>query len=69
MFVIKCLEAEKCKLCEIYTECAICIEKPVLVKRTFTNGLNCFKKVEIVFKMKKDQVSSQCTWNGGLISK
>ena len=36
--VIKCLVTEKCKPCDIYRR--MCIEKHVLVRKMFTNGLN-----------------------------
>ena len=37
----------------------MCMEKPILVKKKFINGLNYLKKVELVFKMKSSQVGSQ----------
>ena len=41
--------ADKSKPCEIYKR--MCREKHVLAKKMFTNGLNCLKKVKIVFKI------------------
>ena len=42
-----------------FTEvCVICMEKHV-IEKMFTNGLNCSKMVEIVFKMNTSQVGPQ----------
>ena len=47
-------------MCDVYGKAGFALEK------MFTNGLNCLKKVEIVFKMKTGQASrGKHTWNGG----
>ena len=33
-------------------ECVMCMEKYVLVKKKLRNGLNCLKKVDIMFKVR-----------------